>query len=88
WVTHIQDIQTTDMWINGGFFVLRQSIFDVMEPGDELVVQPFQRLIKERKLSTFRHTGFWAPMDSLKEKSMLDDMYFRGERPWCLWEKA
>jgi glucose-1-phosphate cytidylyltransferase len=87
WVTHIQDIQTTDMWINGGFFVLRQSIFDVMESGDELVVQPFQRLIGRHELATYRHSGFWAPMDSLKEKAMLDDMYFRGERPWCLWEK-
>jgi glucose-1-phosphate cytidylyltransferase len=85
WVTRMQDVQMTDMWINGGFFVLSQRIFDYMEPGDELVVEPFQRLVAERKLATFRHNGFWAPMDSLKEKTMLDEMYHRGERPWWVW---
>lgn len=87
-VTHIQDIRETEMWINGGFFVLGQRIFDYMETGDELVVEPFQRLIKERKLATYRHTGFWSPMDSLKEKTLLDEMYHRGERPWCVWDHA
>lgn len=87
YATHVQDVRASDVWINGGFFILKTAIFDYMEDGDELVVEPFQRLVAQRLLATYRHTGFWAPMDSLKEKQALDDMYERGRRPWCVWDE-
>jgi glucose-1-phosphate cytidylyltransferase len=59
-----------------------------MAEGEELVVEPFQRLIKRRALATYRHEGFWAPMDSLKEKQALDALYQSGNRPWFVWDRA
>ena len=59
-----------------------------MRDGEELVYEPFQRLIAERQLVAHRHFGFWACMDTLKEKKMFDEMYARGERPWALWESG
>jgi glucose-1-phosphate cytidylyltransferase len=73
--------------INGGFFVLRKEIFDYIKPGEELVVEPFQRLIKEKKLATYQHDGFWACMDTFKEKQILEDLYQRGKSPWEVWKK-
>jgi len=84
-VQRIQDVANSEVWINGGFFVLRQAIFDYMEPGDELVIQPFQRLIQEKRLNAYKHDKFWAAMDTFKEKQKFDDMYARGEAPWEVW---
>jgi glucose-1-phosphate cytidylyltransferase len=81
-VTDIRGLQTADFWINGGYFALRREIFSYMRPGEELVEQPFQRLIREGRLFAYRHTGFWGCMDTYKEKQQLDDMYARGNRPW------
>jgi glucose-1-phosphate cytidylyltransferase len=75
----------TDLWINGGFFVLRNSIFDFMEEGEELVEQPFQRLVALGKLRARAHTGFWAAMDTFKDKIMLDRMEAQGRCPWMVW---
>lgn len=71
--------------INGGYFILRQSIFDYMNDGDELVIEPFGRLIEANQLTTYRHDGFWAGMDTFKEKQMLDEMHARGTAPWQVW---
>ncbi len=75
------------MMINGGFFVLRREIFDHLRPGEELVVEPFQRLIQAKRLATFRHDGFWACMDTFKEKQVLEDLHARGKSPWEVWKK-
>jgi glucose-1-phosphate cytidylyltransferase len=71
--------------MNGGFFVLSNQIFDYMGPGEELVVEPFQRLVETRQLCTIRHNGFWGCMDTYKEKQHLDEMVERGETPWQVW---
>lgn len=73
------------LFINGGFFVLRKQIFDYIEEGDELVEQPFARLIAEKKLLTYRWPGFWQCMDTFKDKISLDRMEARGNCPWKLW---
>jgi glucose-1-phosphate cytidylyltransferase len=75
-------------WINAGFFCLRREIFDVIEPGDELVEKPFQRLIEQRQLAVTRHKGFWAAMDTFKDKIMFDRMEGRDDCPWKLWKQA
>jgi glucose-1-phosphate cytidylyltransferase len=87
-VSSIAPVARSEMWINGGFFILRNSIFDFMRPGEELVQEPFYRLIEQRQLVTYRHHGFWACMDTYKEKKMFDEMYERGNTPWTVWDNA
>jgi glucose-1-phosphate cytidylyltransferase len=72
--------------MNGGFFILRKEIFRYMRPGEELVVEPFQRLIPERQLLAYKYDGFWACMDTFKEKQQLEDLYARGDAPWEVWK--
>jgi glucose-1-phosphate cytidylyltransferase len=84
-ISGIADMTRSSMWINGGFFAFRHSIFDVLREGEELVEQPFGRLIARGALAGVRYPGFWAPMDTFKEKQQFDQMYERGERPWCVW---
>lgn len=85
-VNAINTIEDSDLWINGGFFVLSQEIFDYIHPGEELVEKPFRRLIAEGKLSSVRFDGFWSCMDTYKEMSQLHDLYEKGDRPWAVWE--
>ncbi|MFK5893282.1 MAG: sugar phosphate nucleotidyltransferase [Pseudomonadota bacterium] len=73
-------------WINGGFFVLHKSIFDYIKDGEELVEQPFERLIKEEKLYSFKYKGFWSAMDTFKDKKELDSLYDDGSPPWMIWK--
>jgi glucose-1-phosphate cytidylyltransferase len=86
-VSNIQSVKDADIWMNGGYFVLRRDIFDYMEPGDELVEEPFRRLIAEDKLLGYRHKGFWAPMDTLKDRQDINKLFESGQRPWALWEQ-
>jgi len=80
------DVRAADMWINGGYFVLSREIFDYIGEGEELVREPFERLAAKDKLAAHRHNGFWAPMDTIKDKQVLEEMYQNGDRRWCLWE--
>ena len=57
--------------INAGFFVLKREIFSYIEPGEELVLEPFQRLIRERQLAAYEYDGFFAAMDTFKDKQLL-----------------
>jgi glucose-1-phosphate cytidylyltransferase len=86
-VTHIGAMPDEQMWINGGYFVLRQGIFDYINEGDELVLQPFERLIQAGKLATFRWEGFWECMDTFKDKISFDRMEAQGECPWMVWRR-
>jgi glucose-1-phosphate cytidylyltransferase len=85
-VTGIQDVTAADIWINGGYFVFRHDLFDYLEPGEDLVVEPFQRLIADEELLAYRYEGFWAPMDTLKDKNVLESLLEAGEAPWRVWE--
>jgi glucose-1-phosphate cytidylyltransferase len=87
-VDSIKHVNEANLWINGGYFVLRRSIFDYMREGEELVEEPFQRLIREGRLMSHRHTGFWACMDTFKERQDLEDLYARGNAPWEVWRKG
>ena len=81
-VEHIESMSAVELWCNGGFFVLRKEIFDHLGEGEELVVEPFRRLIAAGKLWTYRHAGFWRCMDTFKDWKTLDELYSSGERPW------
>jgi glucose-1-phosphate cytidylyltransferase len=73
-----------DLWINGGFFLFRPQIFEYMREGEELVVEPFQRLIEAEQLMAYRHEGFWRSMDTLKDRQVLEEMVEQGNMPWLL----
>jgi glucose-1-phosphate cytidylyltransferase len=85
-VEAVDDVREAGIRINGGHFVLRREIFDHMHPGDELVTDTFSRLIPQRQVMAWRHDGFWAPMDTLKEQQELEAMVEAGGGPWRLWE--
>jgi len=81
-VSAIDDIGEADLWINGGFFVLRRNVLDEINPGEELVVEPFRRLAAAGELLAYRYEGFWRPMDTIKDKQYLDALVESGEEPW------
>ncbi len=81
-------MNASDYWINGGFFCLRREIFDYVQEGEELVEQPFRRLIEQRRLWSYRYDGFWAAMDTFKDKITLDRMEARGDCPWMIWRRS
>jgi glucose-1-phosphate cytidylyltransferase len=85
-VVDLVNAQDAGIWSNGGFFVFRQAIFDYIKDGEELVEEPFRRLIGEKKLLAYRHGGFWACMDTYKEKQQLDNLVSSGVLPWEVWE--
>jgi len=84
-VTAIQDIRQTPVRINGGFFCFKREIFDHMRAGEELVVEPFQRLVGLRKLAAFEYDGFWQSMDTFKDRQQLEEIHARGNAPWAVW---
>jgi glucose-1-phosphate cytidylyltransferase len=86
-VSRIGPWSDAELWINGGYMLLRQAIFDHIKPGEELVEQPFQRLVGKRELYSYRHTGFWKAMDTYKDKLSFDEAYERGDRPWEVWNR-
>jgi glucose-1-phosphate cytidylyltransferase len=87
-VDSIRPVGDSDLWINGGFFALKHQIFDHIQAGEELVLEPFQRLIQQQELIAYRNTGFWACMDTLKEKMTFDEQYAKGDTPWMLWDQV
>lgn len=76
------------MRINGGFFVFKRAIFDQLGEGEDLVEEPFRRLIAAGQLGTYRHDGFWHSIDNLKDKQAFDDMVARGTTPWEVWRRG
>ena len=87
-VASIRDVRDSGLRINGGYFILKRQIFDYMQAGEELVVEPFQRLLRAGQLAAYPYDGFWMPMDTFKDKQRLDDMYRRRDTPWEVWKKA
>jgi glucose-1-phosphate cytidylyltransferase len=85
-VREIKSIAESDLRINGGYFVFRRSIFDYIHDGEELVHEPFHRLIETNNLLGHPYDGFWKSMDTFKEKQELDDLAENGCAPWELWK--
>ena len=84
-VKSIEHIGRSGARINGGFMVLRREIFNYMRDGEELVEKPFASLIAEGKLMAYPHDGYWACMDTFKEKQELEDVFGQGNAPWIIW---
>ncbi len=81
-VREFRSSERSEIWINGGYFILRPEIFDYMREGEELVLEPFQRLIEADQLIAYKHEGFWRPMDTLRDRQLLEDMAENGNTPW------
>jgi glucose-1-phosphate cytidylyltransferase len=87
-VRGLQDVTRSDVWINGGYFVFRRDILDEIGDGEELVEEPFHRLAARDQLLAHRHEGFWAPMDTLKDKQRLEALLDAEVAPWRVWDRA
>lgn len=80
--------QTAEGWINGAFFVLEPQVLDYIE-GDTVMFEhaPLENLARDGQLMAYRHEGFWAAMDTLRDKHILETLWADGTRPWAVWEK-
>jgi glucose-1-phosphate cytidylyltransferase len=87
-VAEIKSVRDSDLRINGGFFVFKKEIFNYIRDGEELVHEPFRRLIQDNQLVTFRYDGFFKSMDTFAEKRELDQMVAAGTTPWQLWNST
>lgn len=73
-------------WINGGYFVLEPSIFDYLKNDSTIWErEPLEKLAKENQLSAFKHTEFWYPLDTLRDKNYLEGLWSKGNAPWKIW---
>ena len=84
----MRDVMGSDIWINGGYFILRREFLDQLRPGEDLVEEPLQRLLPAGKVLAQRHDGFWAPMDTLKDQQWLESLHESGDAPWQIWDPA
>jgi len=81
-VRRFRSNKESEVWINGGYFIFRKEIFDYMHAGEELVLEPFNRLIQAKELVAYKYEGFWRAMDTLRDRQVLEEMFERGETPW------
>ena len=79
---------SSEVRVNGGFFIFRRDIFRYLRKGEDLVEEPFQRLIAERRLIAYRYDGFWMAVDTAKDMDRVDTLYAVGHPPWMVWEGA
>src|SRR5262249_57504607 len=87
-VLAVNDVVKANAWINGGYLVFSGEIFDYIRPGEELVEQPFKRLIDEGRLFGFEYSGFWRSLDTFKDLQALTNLLDSGRSPWQLWRTA
>ena len=86
-VTSLTPVADLAMWINGGYFVFRQGIFDYLHEDEDLVMDACTRAAHDGRMRAVQYKGFWAPMDTLKERAALESQYRRGNSPWALWQQ-
>lgn len=87
-VKNIRHVTEAGMRINGGFFIFKKEVFKYIKDGEELVQEPFHRLVSEKQLVAYPYDGFWACMDTFKDRQLLEDMYSQGKTPWEVWKKS
>ena len=74
------------MRINAGFLIFKNEFFNYIKDGEELVDEPFERLIRQGQLISYMYDGFWKNIDNYKDKIEIDEMYEKNNLPWILWE--
>ncbi|MFV8319866.1 glucose-1-phosphate cytidylyltransferase [Mycobacterium sp. 23] len=85
-IKEIAPIAKFPIWVNGGYFVLRQDVIDLIPENGDLVGDACMELAGTGRLLGYQHDGFWKPADTFKERAELDADYNRGVRPWAVWE--
>jgi glucose-1-phosphate cytidylyltransferase len=85
-ITRILPVRELRQWENGGYFVLRPGVFDVLEVGEELVDDALIRLVPDRRVVAYPYKGFWTAADTVKDRALLEEMYHNGQCPWMLWD--
>jgi glucose-1-phosphate cytidylyltransferase len=85
-VKSIYPIVKSNIRINGGFFIFKNDIFNYINEGEDLVNAPFQRLIEINELIAYNYDGFWANMDTYKDKQQLDELASNVRAPWQIWK--
>jgi glucose-1-phosphate cytidylyltransferase len=86
-VISMEGADKVELRVNGGYFVFRRRLFDYLHDGEDLVDQPFRRLIREGQLLGYSYDGFWKNMDTFKDKQVLDDLCAGGNPPWEVWRR-
>jgi glucose-1-phosphate cytidylyltransferase len=87
-VKNICQMTQSKMRINGGYFLFKKQIFDHIKEGEDLVNEPFQRLISQRELIAYKYDGFWASLDTYKDKQRLDDLILQNHASWQIWKNG
>jgi glucose-1-phosphate cytidylyltransferase len=85
-ITQVTPVRELRQWENGGYFVLRPEIFDSLAEGEDLVGDAIPRLVQRRKVLAYPYKGYWSPADTVKERAQLEEMYYRGDCPWMVWD--
>ena len=85
-ITQVTAVKDLRQWENGGYFVLRPEIFDHLHEGEDLVQDALGRLIPQRRVLAYPYKGYWSPADTVKERAQMEEMYFRGQCPWMVWD--
>lgn len=86
-ITGVEHIVDSETWINAGYFVADQRIFDYLNPGEDLVPDAFPKLIADGELSGHKYDGFWTAMDTFKDRQRLEKLHAEGSPPWQVWAK-
>jgi glucose-1-phosphate cytidylyltransferase len=85
-ITQVTPMRDLRQWENGGYFLLRQEIFDHLNENEDLVEDAIMRLIPQRRVLAYPYKGYWCPADTVKERAQLEEMYHRGDCPWMIWD--
>jgi len=86
-ITQVTPMRDLRQWENGGYFVLRQEIFDQLHEGEDLVEDAImRRLVPQGRVIAYPYKGYWSPADTVKERAQLEEMYHRGTCPWMIWD--
>lgn len=86
-VRDVQDVSRADLWLNGGYFMFRRAVLDEIGPGEDLVPDVIPRLIERDQVLGYRHDGFWAPMDTVRDWQNLEQHVQSGRMPWAVWRQ-
>lgn len=85
-VTRVRELRDLMQWENGGFFVMRPEVFDYLQEGEDLVPHAFDRMVSKGRLLANPYQGFWRAADTFKDRAELEDMYYRAQCPWMVWD--
>ena len=79
--------RTDSAWVNAGFMVMNAKVFDYLGDGGEMLEEgPFENIASNGEMTAYRHEGFWSPMDTMRDKCYLENLWTTGEAPWKVWE--